>query len=311
MSEIILVAGTVTIVLTMFIVGAYQLLFPPRTPADRLHALLHPDVQGSEPQGRRDILQVETVTVWQTIAQRLSVLAQGGDAQETERVKTILTQAGYRHRRALDLFNGVRVALVVTFPIFGAPAAAFTTMNNALTGMFMLAAFGYFLPMYIVEAQASTRRTELLLAFPDALDMLTTSVESGMALDAAFRRVASELQGISKTMAKELTLVNSEVSAGIPRAEALLHLDARCGLAEIKSFVSMISQAERYGSSVAEALRIYSLVAREKRLARAEEAAGKSGNMMTMYMIAFLMPVLLVVLMGPVALNIMNDYIAA
>jgi tight adherence protein C len=311
MLQVLGVAFIVSAILLMFIAGAYQILFPPRTPAERLADLLRPaERQSSEEGKRRDIIQTETVTVWQMAVARLAVLAQGGDQAETERIRINLVQAGYRSKRAPDIFNGVRVALVVTLPIFATPLAAYTSLNTAMTAMFMMAVFGYLVPMYVIEAQATSRRTELVLAFPDALDMLTTSVESGMSLDAAFRRVASELAAISKNLSRELAMVNSEVSAGISRSEALLHLDSRCGIAEIKSFVGMISQSERYGASISEALRVYSLTAREKRLARAEEAAGQSGNMMTIYMIMFLMPVLLTVLMGPVALNIMNDYMA-
>jgi tight adherence protein C len=176
----------------------------------------------------------------------------------------------------------------------------------AAFGMLLGAVSGYYLPLLMITSQAQNRQASLLRAYPDALDLMVSSVESGLSLDQAFRRVAQEMKTVSPILSKEFTLVNSQVSAGIERIEALKRLEERTGLEELRSFVNMLSQAERFGSSISESMRLYSSVAREKRMARAEEKAGQVGSKLTVIMIVFFLPVLMMVLLAPSGIRIMR-----
>jgi tight adherence protein C len=148
-------------------------------------------------------------------------------------------------------------------------------------------------------------------SFPDALDLLVSSVEAGLGLDAAFRRVSKEMESAAPALARELQAVNYEVEAGVPRTTALRHLDERTGLQEVNSLVNVLLQAERFGTSVAEALRIHSDLVRRKRMLAAEESAAKISPKLTLAMILFILPLLFTVLVGPAAINVMNNLLPA
>jgi tight adherence protein C len=165
---------------------------------------------------------------------------------------------------------------------------------------------GYMLPQIYVSSRISARQKSLLQPFPDALDLLVTSVEAGLGVDAAFRRVATELEAAAPELALEFQLVNNEISAGVARPDALKHLAVRTGLKEIKALVNMLTQAERFGTSIARAMRIHSDLTRQKRMARAEEAAAKVSPKLTVVMILFLLPCLFIVLLGPAIIKVKN-----
>ena len=129
-------------------------------------------------------------------------------------------------------------------------------------------------------------------------------------MDAAFRRVAEEMEGAAPELAYELQMVNHEISAGIPRMEALRHLTTRTGVDEIGRLVNMLTQAERFGTSIARSLRIHSSITRQKRMSRAEEEAAKVSPKLTVVMILFLLPCLILVLLGPAAINVKNTFFA-
>jgi tight adherence protein C len=296
----------VFVVTTVTSAGAfalYNILYPPTNAADRLEALTHAAEAGSYDAltGERDARAVEA------LAARLGRLAAAeSDDDETRDLRATLRHAGYKNRRALEIFNGVRVAAMMLIPVAVAPTAMWLDTKVTIFSMVLGAVVGYYLPLIMLNTQAATRQAELLRSYPDALDLLVSSVEAGLSLDQAFRRVATEMRTVSPALAKEFNLVNSQVSAGVERTMALRQLEERTGLEEVRSFVNMLSQAERYGSSVSESLRMYSTVAREKRIARAEEKAGQVGSKLTMIMIVFFLPVLIFILMAPSAIRIMT-----
>ncbi|MCB9666219.1 MAG: type II secretion system F family protein [Alphaproteobacteria bacterium] len=290
----------VIIVVTMFVAfSMFIVMFPVQTAADRLEQL----TVASEVKGPADITGSRDATLLEQIAARLGQLAAPSDDEgsnaEVEKVRLQLKQAGYRNRRALDIYNGLRVAGAVLLPVVVAPAALFMETQAVLFAMLIAAAVGYYAPMVMLANQAQTRQASLLRSFPDALDLLVSSVESGLGLDQAFKRVAREMVGVAPDLAREFTMVNSEIAAGVERLHALKHLEERTGLDEVKSLVNMLAQAERFGSSVADSLRIYSAVAREKRMSRAEELAGQVGSKLTIIMIVFFLPVLFAILLAP------------
>ena len=173
------------------------------------------------------------------------------------------------------------------------------------------ATIGYYLPAGYVNARLQSRQNSLLKPFPDALDLLVSSVEAGLGVDAAFQRVAKEIEPAAPELARELQMVNHEVAAGIPRIDALRRLDARTGLQEINSLVNVMTQAERFGTSVANALRVHSELVRNKRMLEAEERAAQISPKLTVGMIIFILPSLFIVLVGPAAINVIRNLLPA
>jgi tight adherence protein C len=242
------------------------------------------------------------------IAERLSSLASPTSEEEQSVLRNRLIQAGYPARNAPTLFNALRVVMAMGLPmVLGTlifPQVSFWIGCAAIPA---LAGVGYYVPVGLLDGRVAARQAVLMNSFPDALDLLVSSVEAGLGLDAAFRRVADEIEGAAPELSREFQLVTAEINAGTVRVEALRHLSQRTGLDEVQALVNMLTQAERFGTSVARSLRIHSNLTRQKRAARAEEEAAKVSPKLTVVMILFLMPCLMVVLMGPAAVGIKNN----
>jgi tight adherence protein C len=168
------------------------------------------------------------------------------------------------------------------------------------------ALLGYFLPNGILDRMVAKRQHELFMAFPDALDLLRVCVEAGLGLDAAIKRVGQEIQLESHALAQEFSLLGLELRAGASRNNALRNLALRIGLEDINSLVSMLIQADRFGTSMADSLRVHSESLRSKRRIKAEEAAAKLPVKILLPLIFCVFPSLLTVLMGPAVINILQ-----
>lgn len=242
------------------------------------------------------------------IAERLARLAQPESEEDRNVLRAKLVQAGFKSRAAPQVFSAIRVALSLLLPLLILPLLPFVEQPLYLaTGALIAVAIGYYFPQLYIDSLVSSRKRRLSKPLPDALDLLVTTVEAGLGLDAAFRRVASELEGAAPELALEFQLVNHEIGAGVPRLEALKHLEVRTGVPEIRSLVNMLTQAERFGTSIARSLRIHSDITRQKRMSKAEEEAAKVSPKLTIVMILCLMPCLFVVLLGPAVINILNS----
>ncbi len=175
-----------------------------------------------------------------------------------------------------------------------------------LTAMALASIVGYMLPNGILDRMVSLRQHELFLAFPDALDLLRVCVEAGLGLDAAIQRVGKEIQLESHALAQEFLLLGLELRAGASRTNALKNLALRIGLEEIDGLVSMLIQSDRFGTSMAESLRVHSETLRNNRRLKAEELAAKLPVKILLPLIFCVFPSLLTVLMGPAVINIMQ-----
>jgi tight adherence protein C len=284
-----------------FFYGAFILLNPTRTAQDRLR-----EMQAGKEAEVYDIITVEgTETQTNSLASRLGALAQPSSEEDRNKQRQLLVQAGYKSRHSLEIFNGLRVSAAIVLPMIAVPLgmASGSLLQTAAIVLFAAAA-GYYVPALIVRNLSDKRKRKLVKAFPDALDLLVSCVEAGLGLDAAFRRVALELDTAAPELSKEFQLVTHEISAGVPRAEALRHLERRTGLDELRSLVNMLVQAERFGTSIAKGLRIHSKMTRQKRMSKAEEEAAKVSPKLTVVMILFLLPVLAVILVGPAGIRV-------
>ena len=214
-----------------------------------------------------------------------------------------LTQAGYRREEALTIFFGIRVMFAfVLFLFFSTSIIARPNMTMALAGL----GAGYVLPGMALARVAKRRAHKIRLALADALDLLVVSVEAGLGLDQAMSRVGSELAFAYPALSDELKLINLELRAGKPRAEALRNLADRTGVEDLSSLVTMLIQTDKFGTSVAQSLRVYSETLRTKRRQRAEEAAAKTGVKMVFPLVFCIFPAIWVVTIGPAAIRFMT-----
>jgi tight adherence protein C len=219
---------------------------------------------------------------------------------EMGKLQQRLVAAGYRSNEALITFFGIRVGLaLLIFALLALPIIFRPNVILALAG----AGVGYMLPNILLGRLAKQRQHRIRLSLPDALDLLVVSVEAGLGLDQALLRVGDELSMTHPDLSDELRLINLELRAGKPRSEALHNLGARTGVDDIVSLVAMLVQTDKFGTSVAQSLRVHSQTLRTKRRQRAEEAAAKTGVKMVFPLVFCIFPALYVVTLGPAVIK--------
>jgi tight adherence protein C len=260
---------------------------------------------GAGARHRRQARRARWAAVLQGLGERV-----GASGAGSEEVGVRLVYAGYRTPQALPLFMGARVVIPL-----GMAAAAFAGALALGAGgrAWMAAVFagvlGYLAPSFWLDNRVKKRQKEIQRALPDALDLLVVCVEAGLGLSQAILRVADEIEHVSARMSEELGLVNLEVRAGTPRDEALRNLGARTGVDDVRSLATMLIQTDRFGTSVAQALRIHADDLRMKRKQRAEEAAAKTAIKMLFPLVMFIFPSLFIVILGPAAIQILRTLI--
>ena len=238
----------------------------------------------------------------------ISKLSMPEEGFEKSSIRLRFLHAGIRNATAPAAFFGIKTLLTLGLPLVGFVLLTLTGSplkgNNFLLAMLGLAAMGYYGPNMVLSHLVSTRQREIFETFPDALDLMTVCVEAGLGTEAAMMRVADDLEFNAPALADEMRLVNLELRAGSDRERALRNLAIRTGVEEVDGFVTMISQAERFGTSIAASLRIHSEMLRTRRRQRAEEAAAKIALKLLFPLIFCIFPSLMVVLMGPAMIQI-------
>ncbi len=227
-------------------------------------------------------------------------------ARSRSELRQRLIYAGYREPSAIGIYWGARVALCVGlgllgFIVFG---AILGDGARALLAAAWGAGLGWVAPAIHVGRRGRARQKEIQFALADALDLMVVCVEAGLALNQALVRVADEIHHVSKVTSDEFTLVNLEIRAGVPREDALRNLGDRTGVGDLQSLVSMLIQTDRFGTSVAQALRVHSDTLRTKRRQRAEEAAAKTTIKLVFPLAFCIFPALFVVILGPALISI-------
>lgn len=217
-----------------------------------------------------------------------------------------LTRAGYRQARHMQVYFGIRaLCALVIVALLLLTGIAFKSPLLMPLG----AALGYILPRFVLKRMITRRQQELRLSLPDALDLAIICVEAGLGLDQAIERVGTELHTTHPGLSDELMLVNLEMRAGKPRAEALHNLALRTGVDDIRAFVTVLVQTERFGTSVGGALRVHSDALRVERRQRAEERAAKTTIKMVPALVLFVFPPMFVVLLGPSVISVIRELI--
>ncbi|HTS36258.1 MAG TPA: type II secretion system F family protein [Candidatus Solibacter sp.] len=222
---------------------------------------------------------------------------------DVSRTRAWLIQAGFRDASHVNYYFGARVlAAALGF----LAVAAFQGFQNPFL-LIGIAGLGFFLPRFILKRMIRDRQQRIRLGLPDALDLTVICVEAGLALDQALQRVGADLHHAHPDLSDEFRLVNLEMRAGKPRAEALRNLVDRTGVDDIRSLVGTLIQTDRFGTSVAQALRVHSDSLRTERRQRAEEQAAKTTIKMVPPLVVFVLPSIIFVTIGPAVIELIRQ----
>lgn len=230
------------------------------------------------------------------------------NVDDVSALRTRFLHAGIRHPSAPIAYFGIKTVLALTLPLIAYFVVMASSPEMKFSGqlfvVLLAATIGFYLPNRVLARLVFVRQREIFETFPDALDLMTVCMEAGLGVEAAIVRVADEMQHKSQALAEELHIVTLELRAGLERAQALRNLATRTGVEEVEGFVSMIIQAERFGTSIAASLRVHSDMLRTRRRQRAEEAAAKIALKLLFPLLFCIFPSLMLVLLGPAMIQI-------
>jgi tight adherence protein C len=223
---------------------------------------------------------------------------------DVSRTRSWLIQAGLRDPRYVTMYYGLRVLLLLAAALAVGSLTRFAADKTPLVAL--AAVFGYFLPRFFLKRMITHRQRAIQLALPDALDLAIICVEAGLSLDHSLQRVGVELQHAHPDLSDELRLLTLEVRAGKPRAEALRNLGQRIAIDDVRALVAVLLQTDRFGTSIAQALRVHSDALRTERRQRAEEAAAKTTIKMVPVLVFLVFPPMFFVTMGPAVIELVR-----
>lgn len=230
---------------------------------------------------------------------------------ERDGIRVKLANAGFRSESATAVFQGVRLAsLALCIPALFLAYAYFGLSSVGILAIVFCVGTGAFFPGLALGQLRAQRQKEIFLTLPDALDLLVVCVESGLGLDAGLRKVTDEMKGHAKVMTEELALANLQLQMGRPRREVLHDLGVRTGVDDVKSLAAILIQADRFGSSIAQALRVQSDSMRTRRRQIAEEKAAATAVKLIFPLVLFIFPAIFVVLVGPAAILIQKNLLS-
>ena len=230
---------------------------------------------------------------------------------ERNALRIKLANAGFRSESAASIYAGIKMASLVAFTLAGFVFFGLKSGLNMKSGQYILlcAGFGFYLPSIGLWWLKRTRQQAIFLCLPDALDLMVVCVESGLGLDAAMRKVNDEMRGHARVLSDEFALANLQLQMGRPRREVLHDLGVRTGVDDMRSLAAILIQADRFGASIATALRVQSDSMRTRRRQIAEEKAAKTAVQLIFPLVLFIFPGIFVVLVGPAAVQIANKLI--
>lgn len=239
--------------------------------------------------------------------QKFASFLEPQDVAELSKKQLQLRQAGYQSRDAVRMFHFAQFALgllglfaAFVYLIVMDGGEGFSSRKMMI--YFIVPGFiGYYLPTYWVTRRIEMRKEQITQGFPDSLDMMLVCVEAGQSLDQSIVRVARELHASYPALAQEFDVVAHEMKAGKDKVNVLNDMAERCGVQDVSSFVTVLIQSASFGTSIADALRVYASEMRDKRVMRAEEAANKLPTKMTLATMMLTVPPLLIILIGPSA----------
>lgn len=297
----LILAGALGVLLIL--VALPSILFKKKDPLDRIKAM------------RTGAVEVEQTRTLRRGGkdERLNRFAQYLEPQnqkEYSAVQLQLVRAGYRSKGAVQTFHFAQFALGISGLLLGTLYVMFSGSGSAQSSILSVlipGGVGYYAPKYWVQRQVKSRESEITSAFPDALDLMLVCVEAGQSLDQSIIRVAKEIRTGYPALSEEFEIVAFEMKAGKDKATVLRDMSERVGIQDVSSFVTTLIQSATFGTSIAEALRVYAEEMRDKRVMRAEEKANKLPTKLTLGTMLFCLPPLLVILIGPSIYGIAMD----
>ena len=306
---LIIIAISTFVCISLGMLGVYWLLYKPQSAATERLRRLGGNEGLATPNAQTGVIPDDSPTtdIAQRLAQPLNKLLPPS-ATEARRTQKLLMQAGYRSNEAPIIYRGIHVASMAGLPVITAVVAtyfavAFSTVLISMTVAFVA---GFFLPPYFLKKTIKKRQRDVRWGLADALDLMVVSVEAGLGLNAAMMKVSSELKDVHAAVSAEFELANLEIRVGRDRDEALRNLAERTGVDDLRSLVAMLIQTDKFGTSIAKGLRVFSDSLRTKRRQRAEQEAQKAAVKLLFPLACFLFPTLFIAILGPAALNLMD-----
>ncbi|CAG9172075.1 type II secretion system F family protein [Cupriavidus pinatubonensis] len=298
------------IVLALIFVAAFGMVFgvlyafSPNRMRGRAEQLAGHAGQAGGRAGRQQAW-IDKLVQWTQPVSRLSLPKEGWEGSQ---LRVRFMNAGWRSASAAPLYFTAKTILAIALPMIGLIAVsnqpALQQQHIMLALLTLLAAIGYYLPNTVLSHKVAERQRAVFEEFPDVIDLLTVCVEAGLGLDAALMRVADELALRCPVLADELQLMLLELRSGFSKEKALSNLSLRTGVEDVDKFASMLIQADRFGTSLGDSLRVLSDMLRTKRRMRAEEQAAKIALKLLFPLIFTIFPSLLLVLLGPAFIQI-------
>ena len=250
---------------------------------------------------------VSTVVV-ERIAKPLAQFVPQPSPRNLRRLRRRLIQAGYYNENATTIYRAIQLISMLVLPtlvFFFLTIILRKPVDTGTIGLTIVGlGYGGFMPSFMLSRQITKRKGRITRALPDALDLMVVCVEAGLGLNAALHRVGREMELVEPNLSGELAVTNREIRAGKPRDEALRNLGDRTGVDDVKSLVAMLVQTDRFGTSIADSLRVFADSMRTKRRQRAEEMVAKATIKLIFPLLLFIFPALLIVLMGPALIKI-------
>ncbi len=289
--------------------GAYWLLYRPQSAAtERLKRL---GERSPNPVGGH--VSLDETRASADLAERLASPLNRllpPSAAEAKKLQKQLMQAGFRSSTAPVTYRAIQVFTLAGMPAMVALACALLARPINSAALFILFAFviGFFLPRYILRRMIRSRQQLVRWGLADALDLMVISIEAGLGLNAAMVKVSTELKEVHPDISSEFEMANLEMRVGRDREEALRNLAERTGVDDLRSLVAMLIQADKFGTSIAKAIRAFSDSLRTKRRQRAEQAAQKAAVKLLLPLACFLFPTLFIAILGPAALQLMDTF---
>ena len=306
---LLIIAISTFVCISLGMLGVYWLLYKPQSAStERLRRLAGRD-GGTQSTGTTAVIPDESPTtdIAQKIAQPINKLLPAS-ATEARKLQRQLMHAGFRSPEASLIYRAIQLCSMSGFPLIVAGACAYLgkPLGSALVYIILAFVAGFILPRYFLSRITKNRQRELRWGLADALDLMVVSVEAGLGLNAAMMKVASELRDVHSAIAIEFELANLEIRVGRERDEALRNLAERTGVEDLRSLVAMLIQTDKFGTSIAKGLRVFSDGLRTKRRQRAEQEAQKAAVKLLFPLACFLFPTLFIAILGPAALNLMD-----
>lgn len=243
----------------------------------------------------------------------LAAPLQPTNEKEANKLKQKLNEAGFRNEAAPAMFLSLKVAMLVIGLVFsGAGVMLFTEMSQKnIMAAVAVAGVMFYLPEVALHFIGKARKEQIFLGLPDALDLMVVCVEAGLGLDQALRKVAEEMKRSYKVISDEFNLANFQLQVGRPKAEVLHDLGDRSGVDDLRQLAAILIQADKFGSSVAQALRVQSESMRTRRRQLAEEKAAKTAVKLIFPLVIFIFPGIFVILVGPAAITMIRQMFPA